>query len=55
MTSRPQFAAPAEAPAKIFGLDWPYPLFPYQIEGIERLLSGKPVLLADEMGLGKTI
>ena len=55
MTSRPRVAAPDEASAGTFGLDWPHPLFPYQIEGIERLLSGRSVLLADEMGLGKTI
>ncbi len=55
MTSRPRAAAPDEASPQAFGLDWPYSLFPYQIEGIERLLSGDPLLLADEMGLGKTI
>ena len=55
MTSRPELAAPDAAPAETFGLDWPSPLFPYQIEGIERLLDGRSLLLADEMGLGKTI
>ena len=48
-------AAPGEASNEAFGLDWPYPLFGYQKEGIERLLSSRSVLLADEMGLGKTI
>ena len=45
----------AVAPDEAFGLDWPYPLFGYQKEGIEKLLDGRSVLLADEMGLGKTI
>ena len=30
-------------------------MFPYQEEGVERLLKGRRVLLADEMGLGKTV
>ena len=30
-------------------------LFPYQREGVQRLLEGKRMLLADEMGLGKTV
>ena len=47
--------APGEASNEAFGLDWPYPLFRYQKDGIERLLSNRSVLLADEMGLGKTI
>lgn len=38
-----------------FGCDWPFPLPPFQREGIERLLARPGVLLADEMGLGKTI
>jgi len=37
------------------GLSWPDSLFPYQKEGVNRLLSEPGVLLADEMGLGKTI
>ena len=48
-------AAPGEAWIEAFGLEWPYPLFDYQRDGIERLLSHRSVLLADEMGLGKTI
>ena len=48
-------AARDEASNEAFGLDWPYPLFGFQKEGIERLLSNRSVLLADEMGLGKTI
>ncbi len=48
-------AAVGEAANEAFGLEWPYPLFGYQKEGIERLLSNRSVLLADEMGLGKTI
>ena len=44
-----------EASNEAFGLDWPNPLFGYQKEGIERLISSRSVLLADEMGLGKTI
>jgi SNF2 family DNA or RNA helicase len=38
-----------------YGLSWPYPLFSYQLLGIEKLLGAPSVLLADEMGLGKTI
>mmetsp|Transcript_7637 Transcript_7637/g.11678 ORF Transcript_7637/g.11678 Transcript_7637/m.11678 type:complete len:637 (-) Transcript_7637:57-1967(-) len=30
-------------------------LFPYQEEGVERLLDAQRLLLADEMGLGKTV
>lgn len=37
------------------GYDWPSPLFPYQVEGIERLVREPALLLADDMGLGKTI
>src|SRR5271166_1842578 len=48
-------AAAGDASNMAFGLDWPHPLFAYQMEGIERLLSNRSVLLADEMGLGKTI
>ena len=48
-------AAPGEASNEAFGLNWSHPLFGYQKEGIERLLSNRSVLLADEMGLGKTI
>ena len=47
--------APSGASNEAFGLDWPYPLFRYQKDGIERLLCNRSVLLADEMGLGKTI
>lgn len=36
-------------------LEWHKPLFPYQIEGVQALLSSKELLLADDMGLGKTI
>ncbi len=38
-----------------FGLAWPERLFPYQQEGVERLIREPCLLLADEMGLGKTI
>jgi SNF2 family DNA or RNA helicase len=38
-----------------FGLAWPGRFFPYQVDGIKRLVSQPNVLLADEMGLGKTI
>jgi SNF2 family DNA or RNA helicase len=47
--------APGEASNEAFGLHWSHPLFGYQRQGIERLLSSRSVLLADEMGLGKTI
>jgi len=36
-------------------LEWPGTLFPYQIEGVDILLSREALLLADDMGLGKTI
>ena len=48
-------AGPGEASDEAFGLNWSHPLFGYQRQGIERLLSSRSVLLADEMGLGKTI
>jgi SNF2 family DNA or RNA helicase len=35
--------------------DWPFPLFPYQTEGISVLIQKTSVLLADDMGLGKTV
>ncbi len=46
---------PSDASNEAFGLHWPYRLFGYQKDGIERLLIRRSVLLADEMGLGKTI
>lgn len=36
-------------------LEWPRPLFEYQMEGIKALLSHGALLLADDMGLGKTV
>jgi SWI/SNF-related matrix-associated actin-dependent regulator of chromatin subfamily A-like protein 1 len=33
----------------------PKQLFPYQEEGVKRLVEGKRILLADEPGLGKTV
>ncbi len=36
-------------------LEWPGPLFDYQLEGIHALMSHDALLLADDMGLGKTI
>ncbi len=36
-------------------LEWPGTLFPYQLEGIQALMSHDALLLADDMGLGKTI
>ena len=53
--SRSWVGTAGEASNEAFGLDWPNPLFGYQKEGIERLISSRSVLLADEMGLGKTI
>ena len=35
-------------------LDLPDNLFPFQIDGIKRLLANKSFLLADEMGTGKS-
>ena len=34
---------------------WEVDLFPYQVEGVNRLHASNAVLLADDMGLGKTI
>ncbi|HVA25367.1 MAG TPA: DEAD/DEAH box helicase [Chloroflexota bacterium] len=34
---------------------WHGPLLPYQVEGVQALLSRDSLLLADDMGLGKTI
>jgi HJR/Mrr/RecB family endonuclease len=36
-------------------LEWHGTLFPYQVEGVQALLSRNALLLADDMGLGKTI
>ena len=36
-------------------LTWPYPLMPFQQEGIATLLRNDRLLLADDMGLGKTV
>jgi SNF2 family DNA or RNA helicase len=41
--------------AKNGPLEWPKPLFEYQLLGIHALLSHDALLLADDMGLGKTI
>src|SRR5208283_3394864 len=54
-STRSRSQVKAGASNEAFGLDWPYPLFHYQKDGIERLLCNRSVLLADEMGLGKTI
>ncbi|MHB1345542.1 MAG: SNF2-related protein, partial [Thermoleophilia bacterium] len=36
-------------------LQWPASLHPFQLEGVQVLLSMPEVLLADDMGLGKTV
>ncbi len=36
-------------------LRWAAPLLPYQVQGVQALLSRPGLLLADDMGLGKTI
>jgi len=36
-------------------LDFPGQLYPFQVEGVRRLLSNPYFLLADEMGTGKTV
>ncbi|MDO8691003.1 MAG: SNF2-related protein [Dehalococcoidia bacterium] len=47
---------PAELLASPLGpLEWNGTLFPYQLEGVQALLSRGELLLADDMGLGKTI
>lgn len=38
-----------------FALKTTKSLFPYQVEGVKRLVSSKRLLLGDEMGLGKTV
>jgi len=35
--------------------DLPFALYPFQIEGVKRLISNTAFLLADEMGTGKTV
>jgi hypothetical protein len=48
--------APADLLASCAGpLEWPGTLFPYQMEGVQELMSRDALLLADDMGLGKTI
>ena len=36
-------------------IEWPYPLLPYQLDGVRALIERPSLLLADDMGLGKTI
>jgi SNF2 family DNA or RNA helicase len=36
-------------------VEWPAPLFPYQVDGIRTLLTRDAILLADDTGLGKTV
>jgi SNF2 family DNA or RNA helicase len=36
-------------------MTWPFPLLPYQVEGILALVQHASLLLADDMGLGKTV
>jgi SNF2 family DNA or RNA helicase len=36
-------------------LEWPAELLPYQVDGVQALLSRRSILLADDMGLGKTV
>jgi SNF2 family DNA or RNA helicase len=36
-------------------IEWPAPLFPYQIDAVRTLLAREAILLADDTGLGKTI
>ncbi|MFQ3668007.1 MAG: DEAD/DEAH box helicase [Fimbriimonadaceae bacterium] len=49
-----------QAPVGVFlnphgPLTWPGPLYPFQAQGVEALISRPYLLLADDMGLGKTI
>ncbi len=37
------------------GLDWPSDPYPFQLQGVRRLVEREALLLADEMGLGKTV
>ena len=50
-------AAPVWSPgiAPDVRLDWPGALMPFQVEGVQALLSNDRLLLADDMGLGKTL
>jgi len=50
-----QSKIPKELNESIKRLDLPFPLRPYQWDGVLFLLSNENVLLADEMGLGKTV
>lgn len=36
-------------------LNFPHPLYPYQIQGVKFLINNKFALLADQMGTGKTV
>jgi SNF2 family DNA or RNA helicase len=36
-------------------VEWPAPLFPYQVDAVRMLVSRDAILLADDTGLGKTI
>jgi SNF2 family DNA or RNA helicase len=36
-------------------IDWPAPLFGYQLDGVRALLARDALLLADDLGLGKTV
>ncbi len=47
---RTHFLLAADGP-----LEWPAPLFDYQIDGVRTLLEREALLLADDMGLGETI
>ena len=47
---RPHLLLRADGP-----LEWPSPLFEYQLEGVRALLERDALLLADDMGLGKTL
>jgi SNF2 family DNA or RNA helicase len=36
-------------------IEWPAPLFPYQVDAVRTLLAREAILLADDTGLGKTV
>ena len=39
----------------VLDLDLPFPLRPYQEDGVKFLSNSSSALLADDMGLGKTV
>ena len=53
----PLLVVPAERllPGEQSLLEWPGPLYQFQVDGVRTLMASDHLLLADEMGLGKTV